>query len=268
MIATVGGHERRRLPQSRGRLRDRRRGRQDHPRLPTQSQRAVTPVARRPAPVARRGRIGRRPRDRADPSRSGLLRRRRPQGACLGRQCPGRFVTVRQRPRAPDGCNVSHHRSRQRCRPGRRHRADGVVRPRRRPRLDDVRAHRGAHRCRPGDHRGPDPASGASEPDRCRHAHRGGLRRPLRPWDGPRHPRERRRGVDRRRPLRRHPPGLAHRRRGDQAAAAHGRIDGAQTLPSMPWPSLSNELFNGADAAEGMAAFAEKRRPSWSRSVQ
>jgi enoyl-CoA hydratase/carnithine racemase len=32
--------------------------------------------------------------------------------------------------------------------------------------------------------------------------------------------------------------------------------------------TLSNELFNGADAAEGMAAFAEKRKPSWSRSVQ
>jgi enoyl-CoA hydratase/carnithine racemase len=32
--------------------------------------------------------------------------------------------------------------------------------------------------------------------------------------------------------------------------------------------ALSNELFNGADAAEGMAAFAEKRTPSWSRSVQ
>lgn len=32
--------------------------------------------------------------------------------------------------------------------------------------------------------------------------------------------------------------------------------------------ALSNELFNSADAAEGMAAFAEKRRPSWSRSVQ
>jgi enoyl-CoA hydratase/carnithine racemase len=32
--------------------------------------------------------------------------------------------------------------------------------------------------------------------------------------------------------------------------------------------TLSNELFNGADAAEGMAAFAEKRRPSWSRSLQ
>ena len=31
---------------------------------------------------------------------------------------------------------------------------------------------------------------------------------------------------------------------------------------------LSNELFNGPDAAEGMAAFAEKRLPNWSRSVQ
>lgn len=32
--------------------------------------------------------------------------------------------------------------------------------------------------------------------------------------------------------------------------------------------TLSNELFNGADAAEGMAAFAEKRRPNWTRSVR
>jgi enoyl-CoA hydratase/carnithine racemase len=32
--------------------------------------------------------------------------------------------------------------------------------------------------------------------------------------------------------------------------------------------ALSNEMFNGPDAAEGMAAFAEKRRPNWSRSVQ
>ncbi len=28
--------------------------------------------------------------------------------------------------------------------------------------------------------------------------------------------------------------------------------------------TLSNEMFNGPDAAEGMAAFAEKRQPSWS----
>jgi enoyl-CoA hydratase/carnithine racemase len=30
--------------------------------------------------------------------------------------------------------------------------------------------------------------------------------------------------------------------------------------------SLSNEMFNGPDAAEGMAAFADKRLPNWSRS--
>jgi enoyl-CoA hydratase/carnithine racemase len=30
--------------------------------------------------------------------------------------------------------------------------------------------------------------------------------------------------------------------------------------------TLSNEMFNGPDAAEGMAAFAEKRLPNWSRS--
>ncbi len=29
--------------------------------------------------------------------------------------------------------------------------------------------------------------------------------------------------------------------------------------------TLSNEMFNGADAAEGMAAFAEKRLPDWTR---
>ena len=31
---------------------------------------------------------------------------------------------------------------------------------------------------------------------------------------------------------------------------------------------LSNEMFNGPDAAEGMAAFAEKRPPSWSPEAQ
>jgi enoyl-CoA hydratase/carnithine racemase len=57
------------------------------------------------------------------------------------------------------------------------------------------------------------------------------------------------------------------------AVAATKRV--LHTVPGMErgaafasMASLSNEMFNGADAAEGMAAFAEKRRPSWSRSVQ
>jgi enoyl-CoA hydratase/carnithine racemase len=32
--------------------------------------------------------------------------------------------------------------------------------------------------------------------------------------------------------------------------------------------TLSNAMFNSPDAAEGMAAFAEKRLPSWTRSIQ
>ena len=32
--------------------------------------------------------------------------------------------------------------------------------------------------------------------------------------------------------------------------------------------TLSNEMFNGPDAAEGMAAFAEKRLPNWSQSAR
>jgi enoyl-CoA hydratase/carnithine racemase len=57
------------------------------------------------------------------------------------------------------------------------------------------------------------------------------------------------------------------------AVAATKRV--LHTVPGMErgaafasMASLSNEMFNGPDAAEGMAAFAEKRRPRWSRSVQ
>jgi enoyl-CoA hydratase/carnithine racemase len=32
--------------------------------------------------------------------------------------------------------------------------------------------------------------------------------------------------------------------------------------------ALSNELFNGPDAAEGMAAFVQKRRPNWATSLR
>ena len=46
------------------------------------------------------------------------------------------------------------------------------------------------------------------------------------------------------------------------------------TVPGLPrdeafarMQALSEELFQGDDAAEGMAAFLEKRRPSWSREI-
>ena len=55
------------------------------------------------------------------------------------------------------------------------------------------------------------------------------------------------------------------------AVAATKRV--LQTVPAMErgeafaaMAALSNEMFNGADAAEGMAAFAEKRPPNWARS--
>jgi enoyl-CoA hydratase/carnithine racemase len=57
------------------------------------------------------------------------------------------------------------------------------------------------------------------------------------------------------------------------AVAATKRV--LHTVPTMErdaafaaMGALSNELFNGPDAAEGMAAFAEKRLPNWSRAVQ
>ena len=43
-----------------------------------------------------------------------------------------------------------------------------------------------------------------------------------------------------------------------------------RTLPAQPWAeglaaaaATSAELFGGAEAAEGMEAFLQKRRPSW-----
>lgn len=38
-----------------------------------------------------------------------------------------------------------------------------------------------------------------------------------------------------------------------------------RTVAFAAMATLSNDLFNSADAAEGMAAFAEKRRPNWSQ---
>ncbi len=44
-----------------------------------------------------------------------------------------------------------------------------------------------------------------------------------------------------------------------------GSMERAAAFDAMA--TLSNDMFNGADAAEGMAAFAEKRRPNWTRSL-
>ena len=45
-----------------------------------------------------------------------------------------------------------------------------------------------------------------------------------------------------------------------------GSMDRTAAFEAMA--QLSNDLFNGSDAAEGMAAFAEKRDPNWTRSIQ
>lgn len=45
-----------------------------------------------------------------------------------------------------------------------------------------------------------------------------------------------------------------------------GAMDRSEAFDAMA--TLSNDMFNGPDAAEGMAAFAAKRLPSWTRSIQ
>ena len=59
-----------------------------------------------------------------------------------------------------------------------------------------------------------------------------------------------------------HPHGRPACRRRDQADAPHGSHAGRDEAFAR-MRALSDALFTGPDAAEGMAAFAEKRPPSW-----
>ena len=67
--------------------------------------------------------------------------------------------------------------------------------------------------------------------------------------------------AHRRRAVRRHPDGRAARRRRDQADAARRCRRSTRDEAFERMRALSDELFAGPDAAEGMAAFAEKRPP-------
>ena len=89
-------------------------------------------TGRRAARGARPGRAARRAGDRAHPHRPGVLRRRRPEGAELpARPTPtAGNPMVRAMQRLIDG-DAAHDRRRRRPGARRRHRADGVVRPRR-----------------------------------------------------------------------------------------------------------------------------------------
>ena len=53
------------------------------------------------------------------------------------------------------------------------------------------------------------------------------------------------------------------RRPGHQGPAAQPARDSTGTTASRPPPPCSADLFAGAEAAEGMEAFLQKRRPSW-----
>ena len=79
----------------------------------------------------------------------------------------------------------------------------------------------------------------------------------------PRHPRHRRRRGDRGRAVRRHPR-WARRAPSPRPSGCCADVPTlARDEAFARMRALSDELFAGPDAAEGMAAFAEKRPPNW-----
>ena len=130
-----------------------------------------------------------------------------------------------------------------------------------------VRVHRGPHRSGCGDHLRADPATGERQPAGRGVPHRRAVRRRLCPRRRAGHPRRGRRPGDGRLAVRRHPDGCPTSRRRDQADAAHGPRPRARRGVRTD-AALSDEIFAGPDAAEGMAAFAEKRPPAWQRAEE
>ena len=126
-----------------------------------------------------------------------------------------------------------------------------------------VRPHRGAHRRRRRDHLGPDPAPGRPLGAHVGLPHRRAVRRrhapatsgssPTSPTTSTRTVAELCAGIRMGAPR-----AVAETKRMLREVPALERDDAFERMRQ-----LSEELFSGPDAAEGMAAFAEKRPPSW-----
>ena len=230
---------------------------------------SVASVARRTAPGTRHRRGSGGPGHRAHPPGPGVLRRRRPEGTIVAGDDRNStriglgLEPVRRGARAADGHRASDDRRRERGRARRRDRAHGGLRPRggrssrrrsRSPRCASAWRRRSS-RCRScaGSHR-------AGSPRRCSPASRSMLTKPARwDWSPTSAPTSRQPSSALTAGILAGRPGRSPRRSGCSTPSARWIAQ----RHSRTMARLSNELFESAEAAEGMAAFVAKRPPVW-----